>query len=210
LKQIRKRLTYANVMSTVAVFLLVGGATAFATTLLPKNSVGAKQLKKSAVNSAKVKDHSLKAVDFKEGQLPAGPKGPKGDKGDKGEKGEPGPLSTTLPSGKTLRGIYSYAGHEVTGFSPTYAISYQFPLASPPELNVIEVGDPSTPACPGDVDNPQAAPGNLCVYEQRNDSATELEVFNEISDGRFGAVLFADLADNTDYEFEGTWAVTAP
>ena len=40
MKQIRKRLTYANVMSSLAVFLVLGGATAFAATQLAKNSVG--------------------------------------------------------------------------------------------------------------------------------------------------------------------------
>ena len=80
MKQIRKRLTYANVMSSIAVFIVLGGA-AFAATQLPKNSVGTKQLKKNAVNSSKVKDHSLKAADFKSGQLPEGPQGPKGDTG---------------------------------------------------------------------------------------------------------------------------------
>ena len=39
--QIRKRLTYANVMSSLAVFLVLGGATAFAA--LSKNSVGSKR-----------------------------------------------------------------------------------------------------------------------------------------------------------------------
>jgi hypothetical protein len=92
LKQIRKRLTYANVMSSIAVFLLLGGATAFAA--LGKNSVGTKQLKKNAVNSSKVKNHSLLSVDFKAGQLPAGPQGPKGEKGEKGEKGATGEAGT--------------------------------------------------------------------------------------------------------------------
>ncbi|HEX7278184.1 MAG TPA: hypothetical protein VF255_01045 [Solirubrobacterales bacterium] len=87
MKQIRKRLTYANVMSSLAVFMVLGGA-AIAATQLPKNSVGAKQLKKNAVtaakikknavNGAKVKDRSLKAADFAAGQLPAGPKGDTG------------------------------------------------------------------------------------------------------------------------------------
>jgi hypothetical protein len=40
LKQIRKRLTYANVMSSIAVFLVLGGATALAAGQLGKNSVG--------------------------------------------------------------------------------------------------------------------------------------------------------------------------
>ncbi len=53
MNQIRKRLTYANVMSSLAVFLVVGGATAFAA--LGKNTVGTKQLKKNAVTTAKIK-----------------------------------------------------------------------------------------------------------------------------------------------------------
>jgi hypothetical protein len=58
--QIRKKLTYANVMSTIAVFLVLGGGAAFAATQLAKNSVGAKQLKKNAVTTAKLKKASVK------------------------------------------------------------------------------------------------------------------------------------------------------
>ena len=46
--------------------------------VLPKNSVGAKQLKKNAVTAAKVKNGTLLAADFKAGQLPAGSKGDPG------------------------------------------------------------------------------------------------------------------------------------
>lgn len=58
MKKIRKRLTYANVMSSIAVFLVLGGATALAAGLA-KNSVGSKQLKKNAVTSAKIKDNAV-------------------------------------------------------------------------------------------------------------------------------------------------------
>jgi hypothetical protein len=91
-KQIRKRLTYANVMSSIAVFLILGGATAFAA--LGKNSVGSKQLKKNAVTAAKIKKEavtgakikkgSLLGTAFASGQIPAGPKGDTGPKGDVG------------------------------------------------------------------------------------------------------------------------------
>ena len=67
--------------------------------VLAKNSVGTAQLKKNAVTSAKVKNHSLLADDFKAGQLPAGLKGDKGDKGDagaQGPKGDPGASATKL------------------------------------------------------------------------------------------------------------------
>jgi hypothetical protein len=89
------RLSYANIMSTVAVFAALGGG-AYAATALPKNSVGPSQIKKNAVTSVKVKDGSLTKRDFKLGQLPAGakgdsgPQGPQGSQGEKGEKGDQG------------------------------------------------------------------------------------------------------------------------
>jgi len=91
-KGMRQRLTFANVVSCLALFVALGGG-AYAATQLPKNSVGSKQIKKNAVNSAKVKDRSLQAIDFKEGQLPAGPQGPQGPQGLKGETGAAGATS---------------------------------------------------------------------------------------------------------------------
>src|SRR5262245_58694116 len=71
----------------------------YATTALPRNSVGPAQIKKDAIVSLKVKDGTLLAADFKPGEMPAGaagavgaagPAGPKGDRGDKGAKGDKG------------------------------------------------------------------------------------------------------------------------
>jgi hypothetical protein len=59
LNQIRKRLTYANVMSSLAVFLILGGGVAFAATKLGKNSVGTKQIKNGAVTGAKIKKRTI-------------------------------------------------------------------------------------------------------------------------------------------------------
>jgi hypothetical protein len=57
-KQLRKRLTYANVMSSIAVFLVLGGATALAAGLA-KNSVGSKQLKANSVTAKKIKKNAV-------------------------------------------------------------------------------------------------------------------------------------------------------
>lgn len=68
MKQIRKRLTYANVMSSIAVFLVLGGATAIAAGLA-KNSVGSKQLKKNAVTAAKIKKNAVTSAKIKNGAV---------------------------------------------------------------------------------------------------------------------------------------------
>ncbi|MGK2878503.1 MAG: hypothetical protein ACSLFF_08010 [Solirubrobacterales bacterium] len=77
---LRSKLTFANVVSLLALFVALGG-TSYAVTKLPKNSVGAKQLRKSAVTSFKVKDRSLLEKDFKAGQIPAGAAGAPGPRG---------------------------------------------------------------------------------------------------------------------------------
>ena len=64
MNQIRKRLTYANVMSSIAVFLILGGATAIAAKKIGKNQIKANavtagKIKKNAVTTAKLKDKAV-------------------------------------------------------------------------------------------------------------------------------------------------------
>lgn len=65
MKQLRAKLTYANVVSTLCLFLLVGGGAAFAANQLAKNSVGTKQLKKNAVTTAKIKKGAVTGAKVK-------------------------------------------------------------------------------------------------------------------------------------------------
>jgi hypothetical protein len=67
--KIRKRLTYANVMSSIAVFLVLGGATAFAASSLGRNSVGTKQLKRNSVTAAKIKKNAVTTAKLKNGAI---------------------------------------------------------------------------------------------------------------------------------------------
>lgn len=208
MKSARKRLTYANVMSSIAVFLVVAGGSAFAATQLAKNSVGTKQLKKEAVTLSKINRAAKSALKGATGLR--GLQGVPGAPGPKGERGEPGPLLEALPSGKTLKGGYTYAGHYVSGYRPTDLIAYPVPLAFTPTAHVIAINGAPTAECPGTAEEPKAAPGSLCVYQTRNDSSTALGATNEFAKGHLGAVLFAGVPENTNFEFEGTWAVTAP
>ena len=62
--KIRRRLTFANVVSCLALFVALGGG-AYAATHLQKNSVGARQLKKNAVTTAKIKKAAVTAAKIK-------------------------------------------------------------------------------------------------------------------------------------------------
>jgi hypothetical protein len=68
INRLRPRITYANVVSSLCLFILLGGG-AYAATQLAPGSVGTKQLKDNAVISKKVKDHALTAKDVKAGQF---------------------------------------------------------------------------------------------------------------------------------------------
>ncbi len=87
----RARLSYANVMATIAVFLALTGTTYAATKIgtaqLRNGAVTNPKLAPGAVTSGKVKDRSLKAKDFAFGQLPRGPRGPVGPRGPQGPAG---------------------------------------------------------------------------------------------------------------------------
>jgi hypothetical protein len=64
---IRRHLTYANVMSTIAVFVVMGGS-AYA---LAKHSVGTKQLKNKAVTTKKIKNGAVTGAKIAAGAVPA-------------------------------------------------------------------------------------------------------------------------------------------
>jgi len=88
----------STALALVALAVALGG-TGYAATVLPAGSVGTEQLKNGAVVSAKVKDHSLRAVDFASGQLPAGESGPAGAQGPPGPAGSAGPQGPAGPAG---------------------------------------------------------------------------------------------------------------
>jgi hypothetical protein len=89
MKRLRSKLTYSNVISTLALFLVLAGGTAFAATqMLPKNSVGPKQLKKGAVTPAKLSTTTKSQL--------TGAKGATGAQGPQGIPGAQGAPATAL------------------------------------------------------------------------------------------------------------------
>jgi hypothetical protein len=98
------RLTYANVMATIAVFVALGG-TGYAASRIPRHSVGHAQLRTNAVTSLNVRNGTLRARDFKSSDLPRGPRGPRGPKGSTGSTGSRGATGPTGPAGPTATAV---------------------------------------------------------------------------------------------------------
>lgn len=142
MRTLRDKLTYANVISTFCLFMLLGGG-AYAATQLPKNSVGTKQIKSNAITGKKIKKGTIDSSKL----TPAAVSTLKGAKGDAGAVGPQGPQGTTnggayasvdLESGEPplFAGNHpGFAGVErvATGIyclTPTLGTNVEHPLAS--------------------------------------------------------------------------------
>jgi hypothetical protein len=106
--RLKGRLTYGNVVATIALFVALGGSS-YAAITLPRNSVGANQIRTGGVRSSEVKDRSLSARDlstaartFLKGRR--GPQGPKGDPGQTQVITDQGPVTLTSFTTETATG----------------------------------------------------------------------------------------------------------
>ena len=114
LRGIRRRLTYSNVVASLALFVALGGVS-YAAVNLPRNSVGPSQIKQNAVTGSKVRNSSLTGSDIRNRSLtaadfsgsvqgtqgPAGAPGPAGPQGALGANGATGATGATGLQGTT-------------------------------------------------------------------------------------------------------------
>src|SRR5436305_8175831 len=84
-QRLSSRLTYANVTATLALFIALGGSS-YAALKLPRNSVGAAQIRAGAIRSSEVKNRSLRTADLSTSARRAlrGATGPSGAQGPAG------------------------------------------------------------------------------------------------------------------------------
>jgi hypothetical protein len=111
-KQIRKRLTYANVMSSIAVFLVLGGGAAYAAKKIGSNeikgnSITTGKIKKNAITGSKIKKNAITTAKIKNGAVT----GPKVNLATLGTV----PNSATTDVIKTSKGTVS-TGQQATAF----------------------------------------------------------------------------------------------
>ncbi len=111
---VRRHLSFANVMASLALFIALGGTGYAAAKVrsrdIVKGAVTSSKIAGNAVTGAKVRNGSLSAGDFAPGQLPAGPQGPHGPQGPAGAPGAPGTarghgLIKSDATGTRLKGI---------------------------------------------------------------------------------------------------------
>jgi len=92
----RRRVSYANVVATLALFLALGGTSYAALTITGKqvknSSLTGKDVKNKSLGGADLKGGSLLSSHFKAGQLPSGPAGSPGSTGPAGPVGPVGPV----------------------------------------------------------------------------------------------------------------------
>jgi collagen triple helix repeat protein len=152
---------------------------------------------------------------------PAGAKGEQGPKGDQGPEGKQGPpgapgndgqtgFTETLPSGKTLTGIWSFPEFSPSETIQVTTISFGIPLANAPEnVEVVKEGEETEEGnCPGTLTEPAAAPGSLCYYTAEESEINGSGVSTPASPApSSGAKLQAILKPFG--AASGSWAVTA-
>jgi hypothetical protein len=208
----RRHLSYANVVATLAlVFAMSGGAMAANSYLINSTKqINPKVLKKLTGKKGRA------GVAGSAGAIGAiGPAGPQGLTGKEGSTGKEGPFPKgDAPSGITIRGDYGVFG-ATGGINGYTGISFGYTLSAGPTINYIPAGEPVPAACAGgSVEMPQAQPGNLCIFEAFHSGFTP-EAFDPATDstttaGRTGAIVYNEPDGATPSDAEGTWAVTSP
>ena len=106
------RLTFANVTSSLALFIALGGAS-YAAIKVPANSVGTKQVKNRAITQRKLDPKVLTSLHGARGLAgPQGVAGPQGLQGLQGPKGDTGASGAALADGSITAS--KLAGSSVT------------------------------------------------------------------------------------------------
>jgi hypothetical protein len=144
----RRRLTYANIVATLALFIAISGGTAFAASKL----ITGKQIAKGTITAANIKKNTLSSKLFAKGVLQSGPKGATGSQGPAGPAGPTGATGATgAPGSAVAYGavVINSVGNPVLQAGAVGFTSVTSPGANEYCLNLpggLEVGNPSGPA----------------------------------------------------------------
>jgi Collagen triple helix repeat (20 copies) len=128
-------------------------------------------------------------------------------------------FTETLPQDKTEKGDWVLSGVGLPDpafegeFGVETTISFPIPLANAPVVHFIQPNEAIPSGCAGSVTNPEAEPGNLCIFAFDSNAGVLLSA--SAGTGEFGKAdltgsLLYDIAVQAEEMFaKGTWAVTA-
>lgn len=138
MSRIRKKLNYANVMATLAVFIALGGSS-YAALTLPRNSVGSAQIRSNAVSSSDIRDRAVRLRDLATSTRVAlrGQNGPAGPAG----QDAVGFRSYVNGGGGQIRGNARNVEHAAG--SNEYRLTFEPSAGAPPIASCIAVAGPS-------------------------------------------------------------------
>jgi hypothetical protein len=204
LGKLRDKLTFANVVSSIALFVALSGS-AYAGLVVPRNSVGTNNIVRHGVGNSDLATGSVTSRVVRNGTL---------TNADFAGGGVQFPRF--LPRGTTLVGNYSAGGEApYANAYATDAISFGFILSRRPALHFVKRGEPVPTSCPGNATAPTAAPGHLCVYEAISTNAGRRTLADSTqnltgSANWYGAHVNLFSAAAGPFDSAGTWAITAP
>lgn len=142
-----------------------------------------------------------------------------GEEGPQGIPGETG-FTETLPAGKTEKGLFAIHVTPPVEFALPIALSFNIPLpAKIPGAKAVYVPappgvNPDPTHCPGNVGNPEATEGYLCIYEKSTTNSL-FAATSRLSDDEEGAdpagtlMIFVPEEESEPALASGSWAVTA-
>ncbi len=178
--RLRNRLTYANTVATLALFLALGGSSYAAISITGKNvkngSLTGKDIKGSSLGTKQVKNGSLLAGDFKSGQLHPvlqDPRDPRAPREPQVHRDRPEPL--VLPARLAPTPTSGPPARATTASSRTSAVSPRPPgrasastACERPASRATQVAAVATPELVGSV----APTGAVTVYVARDDGGS--------------------------------------
>jgi len=110
----RAHLSYANVMATISVFVAMGG-TSYAALTLPRDSVGARQIKSGAIGGAELRRGAVASRAIKNGGVQSQDLSSATRIALRGEPGPPGPPGPAGAGAVSLRAALDSGGGVIAG-----------------------------------------------------------------------------------------------
>jgi len=181
---------------------------------LAPETIGSGRIANGTLGSVDVKDESLTGDDVNESTLARVPDSTR--LAGRSVTQVLNALPDTLPPRETVRGTFGSrhvgAASTQVGTLGSQGISWGLPLTGgPPTPHLIAGGAAPPSGCSGDVANPGADPGHLCVFEGFSFNAIDPFLCNEATPGcltPYGTVILTQAAGDGLWDSWGTWAVT--